>query len=199
MHAPPPAGTLAAMNTQSQRQPRAAAVITVMAVALLTTVACGGSPSSAGSGGSPDAGGAANSPSAVGYASCMRSHGVPAYPDPDSSGQLPKITSGQQVGVSDSRLSAAQGACQDLWPYQPPTQAQQRQQLTEDVAFAQCMRSHGVPNFPDPTNSSGQVEFVISISRDGFNPDSPQILAKARECQHVLPAGSRLPSVSVSS
>ncbi len=179
------------------RRARAAAVITVMAAAALLAAACGGSPSSTGSGGPPNAGGSASSPSAVGYTSCMRSHGVPDYPDPDSSGQLPKITSGQQVGVSGSRLNAAQGACQDLWPYQPPTAAQQRQQLADDLKFAQCMRSHGLPNVPDPTTGPDGPHFVISVSRDGFNPNSPQILAKARECQHVLPAGTGLPSVTV--
>lgn len=50
----------------------------------------------------------------------MRARGVPDYPDPDSSGQLPKITSGQQVGVSDPRLNAALAACQHSWPYQAP-------------------------------------------------------------------------------
>lgn len=127
----------------------------------------------------------------------MRSHGIPDFPDPDSSGQIPKEEI-VQLGVSGSRLQAAQGACQNLWPYQPLTQAQQRRQLTDDVKFAQCMRSHGVPDFPDPANSDGHVEFVISVSRDGFDPHSPQILAKARECQHVLPAGTGLPSVTVS-
>jgi hypothetical protein len=127
----------------------------------------------------------------------VRSHGIPNFPDPDSSGQIPKETA-QQLGVSDSRLTAAQRACQALWPYQAPTQAQQRQQLTDDLKFARCMRSHGVPNFPDPTSSDGHVRFVISVSRDGFNPYSSQIRAKALECQHVLPAGSRLPSVTES-
>jgi hypothetical protein len=54
------------------------------------------------------------------------------------------------------------------------------------------MRAHGVPNWPDPTTDpdSGFVEFVLSISRIGFDPHSPppQILAKAHECEHGLPA-----------
>jgi hypothetical protein len=177
------------------RRARAAAVVTVMAAAALLAAACSGSPSSTGSGGSPDAGGSAAS-QLVAYTQCMRSHGVPDYPGPTSGGQMPKIVSGQQVGVSDSRLTAAQGACQALWPYQAPTQAQQRQQLSDDVKFAQCMRSHGLPNFPGPTNSGGHVEFVISVSADGFSLHSAQTLVKARECQHVLPAGSRLPSAT---
>ena len=118
-------------------------------------------------------------------------------PGPDSSGQLPKVSRPCNLAISNSHLPAAQRACQRLWPYQAPTQAQQRQQLTGDLKFAQCMRSHGVPDFPDPTSSDGRVEFVISVSRDGFDPHSPQILAKARDCEHVLPAGTGLPSVTV--
>jgi hypothetical protein len=162
-----------------------------MATALLAA-ACSSSPSSTASAGSPSAGSTAAK--AVAYTQCMRSHGVPEYPDPDSSGQLQKIGSGQQVGVSDAQLTTASNACQSLWPYQALTQAQQQQELTEDLKFAQCMRSHGVPTLPDPVATNGQVEFVISVSKDGFNPRSPQILAKARACQHVLPAGAQLPS-----
>jgi hypothetical protein len=124
----------------------------------------------------------------------MRSHGIPGFPDPNSSGQIPKQEI-VQLGVSTSVLQTAQRACQRLWPYQAPTQAQQRQQLTEDLRFAQCMRSHGVPNFPDPTSSDGTAEFVISISRIGMTES--QLLGKAHGCQHVLPAGSPLPHATV--
>ena len=150
------------------------------------------SPSSTTPGSTPSAG--STVAQAVAYTQCMRSHGVPEYPEPDSSGQLQKIGSGQQVGVSDAQLTTASNACQSLWPYQALTPAQQQQELTDDLKFAQCMRSHGVPTLPDPVATNGHVEFVISVSRDGFNPQSPQILAKARACQHVLPAGAQLPS-----
>jgi hypothetical protein len=173
------------------RPARVVIVMTATAGVALLAAAC-----SSGSGGSPNAGRSANPSSAVAWIQCVRSHGVPDFPGPDSSGQIPKITSGQQVGVSDSRLNAAQAACQDLWPYQAPTQAQQRQQLTEDLRFARCMRSHGV-QVPDPTSGPDGPRFVISISRDGFNPHSPQIIAKARECQRLMPTGWRLPSVTV--
>jgi hypothetical protein len=178
------------------RRAQAAGIITVMAAAVLAA-ACSASPSSTGSGGSPNAGGPANSSVPVAYSRCIRSHGIPKFPDPNSSGQIPKEEI-LQLGVSTSVLQTAQRACQRLWPYQAPSQAQQRQQLTEDLKFARCMRSHGVPNLPDPTTGPDGPYFAISVSRDGFNPHSPQILAKAHECQHVLPAGSRLPSVTVS-
>jgi hypothetical protein len=163
--------------------------MTVMAGAALLAAACGGGSSSTGSAASPDAGGAGHSPSAVGYASCMRSHGVPEYPDPGSGGELPKITPANeaQLGVSDSRFNAAQAACQDLWPYQGPSQAMARQELTDALKFARCMRSHGVPDWPDPITDpdSGRVEFVLGA---GIDLNSPQILGQARECEHGLPA-----------
>ena len=159
-----------------------------MAAALLAA-GCSSSPSSTTPASAPSAGSTAAE--AVAYTQCMRSHGVPEYPDPDSSGQLQKIGSGQQVGVSDAQLNTAQNACQKLWPYQALTSAQQQQELTDMLKFAQCMRSHGVPTLPDPVATNGQVEFVISTSKTGINPESPQIQAKLHECLHVLPAGMR--------
>ncbi len=129
----------------------------------------------------------------------MRSHGVADFPDPDSGGQIQKINNpAQQLGVSDSRFNAASAACQDLWPYQPATQAQQRRQLSDDLKLARCMRSHGVPSFPDPTvGPGGRVEFVIS-SQAGFNPYSAPIKAKAVACERAIGASGPLPSVTVS-
>jgi hypothetical protein len=81
-------------NTRVMRRPRracpapartAAAIIAAAGLALLAA-ACGGSPTSAGSGGSPNAAGPANSRSgstrSLAYSRCVRSHGVPGWPDP---------------------------------------------------------------------------------------------------------------------
>ena len=200
---PPWAGTLAAMNQRSRRQPRRdtrIAVVITATAGLALVAACGGSPASAGpagSAGSANAGGATSTAAqAVAYTQCMRSHGVPEYPGPDSSGQLQKIGSGQQVGVSDDQLNTARNACQSLWPYQGLTATQQQQELADMVKFAQCMRSHGVPTLPDPIATDGQVKFVISLSKTGINPESPQIQAKLQECIHVLPAGTRPSAVT---
>ena len=162
---------------------------TVMATAALAllTAACSasGSPISPGSSNGARSGA---SPSAVGYSACMRSHGVPNYPDPDSSGNLPKPDA-HQFGVSSSQLQTAQQACQHLLPnsgeaisaesVQECMQADNcpqllvQQVLNEERRFAGCMRSHGVANWPDPTiDSQGRPVFAISISKDGFNPYS---------------------------
>lgn len=153
--------------------------MTVMAAALLAT-ACGGGPSSTGSGGSPSPGG-----SALAWIQCVHAHGVPNFPGPDSDGQIPKITSGQTVGVSDARFNAAQKACQRLWPYQaPPTLTDQEKQ--DYLKAAACMRSHGFASFPDPTFSGGRVSISIPPSIDST---SPRFNQAARTCTRVIPAG----------
>jgi hypothetical protein len=157
---------------------RAATVLIAAAALVLLAAACSGSPSAAGDLGSPSAGGATSSPSAVAYSRCMRSHGVPDFPDPGSGG-IPKV-SPQQLGVASSRWQAAQSACARLLQ---PTQDQARQIVRGMLAFARCMRSHGVPNWPDPTTGShGQPEFDIP----GIDPDSPRISNTASECTHLL-------------
>ena len=161
---------------------RTAAAIIVMAALALLATACGSSPSSTGSGGSSNAGGSvtsqAASSNAVAFSHCMRSHGVPTFPDPTRGG-VPKVTP-QQVGVSDSVFQAAQRACAQLLQ---PSQAQAPQIMAGMLNFARCMRSHGVPKWPDPTtDSTGQPIFNIP----GINPDSPQVSNVADGCTHLL-------------
>jgi len=52
------------------------------------------------------------------------------------------------------------------------------------LAFARCMRAHGVADFPDP-GSNGQFN-----SLSGINPNSPKVQAAGRSCQSVLPGGN---------
>jgi hypothetical protein len=176
----------------SPRRARTTAAITAMAGIALLTAACSSSPSPTGAGGSPKAAGAASSPPAsvspaLAFTQCVRTHGVPNYPDPDSSGTIPKETS-QQLGVSDSRYQAAQSACQHLLPNGgQPTNARTVADQRNAVRFAGCMRSHGVPNWPDPTNDGGRVRFnVFGGSVPGLDPSSPQVMAAVHKCQSLL-------------
>jgi hypothetical protein len=188
-------------STRVMRRPRragppaartVAAIIATAALALLPAACSSGSPSSSGAGGSPDAGGSASSPSALAYSQCMRSHGVPDFPDPPSGGGVPK-GSAQQFGVSNSQYQAAQTACEHLLPAGPNHQfpaGEVQQVLAGMRTFAKCMRSHGVPNWPDPsTDSNGQP--VFDISSHGITPSvrrSPQVQTTMTECQHLLPS-----------
>jgi hypothetical protein len=181
----------------------AAAIIATAALALLAA-ACGGSPSSTGSGGSPNAGGSANSSSAnsqkaLAFSRCVRSRGVPNYPDPDSSGAIAKETA-QQLGVSSSQLQAALNACQHLLPNAgniDDNPAALNQWWSLMLHFAQCMHSHGVPNWPGPSpypQDPVRPTFNLQAADIGFHRgaqpgnivNSPQIEAKVQQCDSVV-------------
>lgn len=183
-----------------------AGVLAVTAGLALLTAACAGSTSSSGgtsaTGGtsSAAAGGASSAyiSDKVSLARCLRAHGLPNYPDPNAEGQEPPDT--KQMLRNNPRTQGALRAC-SRWANRinNDVAAQNQAIRVEYLRFAACMRSHGLPEFPDPTYAEGRVEFVLSASKDGFDPHSPQVLAKAHECESVLPPGSGLPSVQVTS
>ncbi|WP_214326083.1 hypothetical protein [Nonomuraea sediminis] len=62
----------------------------------------------------------------------------------------------------------------------------------DTAAFVQCMRSHGLPDFPDVTvSATGQVSIELSGTR--VDPVSRQYDAAVRACEPLLPGGARLP------
>jgi hypothetical protein len=159
---------------------------------------CGGGSSSSGvahltSGGSPASGGgkssapessASTQQKMVAYAQCMRTHGVPNFPDPTSSGGSKEAAIRAFKEVSNSQVIAAQTACQHLQPNGgQPSQAQLAQHLSGLLAFARCMRTHAIPNFPDPT-SSGQVTHEL-LANAGIDVHQPAVLQAADACVAV--------------
>jgi hypothetical protein len=83
----------------------------------------------------------------------MRSHGVTGFPDPNSGGGGINIA-GTGLNPFSPAFKAARATCRKLLPGGGPgtrkASEQQKQQLT---AISECMRSHGVTGFPDPTTS----------------------------------------------
>jgi len=160
----------------------AAAIIAAAGLALLAA-ACGGSRSST-HGGSSNAAGA-TSAQLIAFSRCMRSNGVPSFPDPTGSGGFPKKTP-QQLGVTSSQLQVAQTACQHLLPNggSGPTPAEVQQMTAQALRFSQCIRNHGVTNFPDP-DRSGRIPDPAS---GGIDQGSPQFQAANQACREYRPA-----------
>jgi hypothetical protein len=135
---------------------------------------------------SPSAGGGTQTTGLLAYASCMRSHGVPNFPDPasDAGNEKQAVVSALR-GISNSQAEAAQTACLYLQPHRGGqlTPAQLAQHLTDLLAFARCMRTHGIANFPDPT-SSGQVTHEMLASA-GINVHQAGVLPAADTCVSV--------------
>jgi hypothetical protein len=123
-------------------------------VAVALAVACGLALTACGSSGK--SGNAPNSPgqaAGIRFADCMRSHGVPNFPDPGAGGGV-QINSSSGINPQSPAFQAAQKACAKLLPFGGPGRhgASESQKLAM-LHLAQCMRSHGFSTFPDPVAS----------------------------------------------
>lgn len=128
----------------------------------LAFAACGssGGPSSAAGTGNGDA-------LALKFAQCMRSHGVPNFPDPGT----PVGAEGSGINEGAPAFQSAGRKCDKLTDNPQPkgSPASESQRLAA-IAQSECMRKHGVPNFPDPTFlASGG----ISVDLTGLDAQSP--------------------------
>jgi hypothetical protein len=176
---------------------RTAAAIIAVAVWILLAAACSDSAAPTDPGSSAKAGGAASTQLGISYASCVRSHGVPKYPDPARGNELadglPKVSL-PQLQVSQAQYQAAQNACAHLLPNGGQmTQPQSQQDLTAMRRYAQCMRSHGAPTWPDPTYDPAAGWGFNLVGVRGFDPNSAQIDSKMDTCSHGLPPGVGVP------
>lgn len=114
----------------------------------------------------------------------MRAHGVTDFPDPNSSGGLPK----HQVADAGNNpnFNRAHRACEHLLPNSgQPTQAQVQQAWNDMRNFARCMRSHGVPNWPDPAATSPQDNRPFFNTPASIDLNAPQITTKISTCQRL--------------
>jgi hypothetical protein len=124
------------------------------------------------------------------YSQCMRTHGVPNFPDPiptPSGGygfHLPGVN--PQSAAFRSASAACNALAPDGWGTNPGQQlspAQQQQWLN----WAKCVRAHGAPDFADPTFSGGDVHIA------GGGPGlSPQVQSAMDACKSQMPSSGGL-------
>jgi hypothetical protein len=160
--------------------PRRAGVLAaaLAGTALLAAACSGGSP-----GGSPAAGDTAYH-KALAFAQCMRAHGEPGYPDPDSQGNF--LINGKKDHLNGALMQSAQKACQHLIPDSGVSTAQQRQLETQVLKFAACMRAHGLADFPDPTVDSSGVTIQVGSGSGRGGSLSPQFRSAMQACRKFL-------------
>ncbi len=159
----------------------------IVAVAALSLLAAG-----CGGGGSPGVANVASSTTAatptpsgaLAYSICMRSHGLPNFPDPDSQGNFPSLPA---LRLSKQIWAPADIACKHLLPNggsgPQETAQQERTRVADGLSFARCMRSDGVTRSPDPT-PQGQLT-VEMVQAQSINVRQPAFLHVVQAC---LPA-----------
>jgi hypothetical protein len=121
----------------------------------------------------------------VKFAGCMRSHGVPNFPDPGPSREMP-------ISRSPAFQSALK-SCQRLLGgglASGPPSAQARSRLLQ---ISGCMRRHGVAQFPDPRPGpppSTLTGYSVILGTRGYmlavpssiDPSSPGFKRAAAAC-----------------
>jgi hypothetical protein len=76
----------------------------------------------------------------------------------------------------------------------PATQKAATADSGQALQFARCMRAHGVPNFPDPTD--GHLDLQVrqtpgSTDVNGVEVNGPAFQAAMRTCRRYLPNGGQ--------
>ncbi|MDE3069932.1 MAG: hypothetical protein KGJ43_04315 [Acidobacteriota bacterium] len=190
------------------RPPGVIAVVGVVALAL-AVAGCGSSSSpgvahlsaAKGSGASTSEGGGSGPESRAGaqqkmvaYARCMRSHGVAGFPEPVEGRLMLRGGPGSGLDPGSAQFQGADRACHGLLPEGgKPSPQMQKQAEERALKFSACMRSHGIPTFPEPEFHAGGVTLKLQAGRaGGIDPRSPQFQAAQKACRAYFgPPGSK--------
>jgi hypothetical protein len=156
---------------------------TIASLALLAA-GCGSSSPANPSGGSL----ASFTTAAFKYSSCMRNHGLPSFPDPtmtDHNGQQVAFLTATIPVDPSTTFKRAQNACRGILPTPnntSPTQLADQKNARERhiLAFAKCLRSQGILDFPDPT-SQGQLTLEM-VKTAGVDLHAPAVLTAIKAC-----------------
>lgn len=165
---------------------------------IIAVVAAGAGLAACGSSGSPTVTSAGGKRDAMlAFAQCVRTHGVPNFPDPGSDGQGGIQIAAQQragsgaamsvngVSVSAPAFQSAMQSCRKDLPnggHPPPLSAARRAAM---LRFSHCMRNHGITNFPDPTFGSGGAVGLRFGPTTGINPQSSAFQQAQKACAAV--------------
>lgn len=142
----------------------------LLVVGLLASACGSGSPG----GGNQDA-----LAQALAYSKCMRSHGVPDFPDPVQ-GANGQVSLGG-LGLDSPQANSARQACRSLAPAGTAGQTVSATQQKAFLSWAACIRANGVADFPDPTFSGVGPQFNVP---NDANLDTLQ--AAEVTCEHDL-------------
>ena len=165
---------------------RPLAALAIVAMVAVISAACGGTGSSddTSTAASADTGGNKNATArekAVKFAACMRKNGYPDFPDPKASGEFPSFG----ISVSPAVWVKALRACKELRPPGSFSAHMNPKELSAALKFAQCIRAHGVKDFPDPV----QDEPIIDTTKipSANRPGGMSILnAATRKCGDLI-------------
>ena len=140
------------IHTKRLTPPRARLLTAAALLSGVLVAGCGGSSTSPTGGASTSASAAGAVESGLAFTRCIRSHGVPNFPDPKVSGHTVRM--GSASTVQSPAFQSAAHSCQRLQPKGPPSsEPPSSQAQARMLEVSACMRKHGISGFPDPTTS----------------------------------------------
>jgi hypothetical protein len=177
---------------RQSRLRRTGPVAVAFVVVGVLAAACGGGPASPRGSARPS-----ETTLLLEFSACIRAHGLPDFPDPQSeaagggypSGSLNPYFSSSTPGprgqglrpMPRPRLQSAEKACRSLAIAsgfeQTPAELQQR--VKQETAEDACLRKHGFPEMPDPGPQGQQVV--------PYDVNSPQFQAAQKRCAYLNP------------
>lgn len=161
---------------------------------MLGLAACGSARPNTGGATTSQGANPADAAKALAFSQCMRTHGVTNFPDLGG-GQFrlaiqssPSGTTVNGVAVNGPAFQSAMTACRSKLPGGGhPSAAQTAQARARALAMSKCMRSHGVPNFPDPQFQAGPGGGIgVRINGAGIDPSSPAFQAAQKACGQIF-------------
>jgi hypothetical protein len=160
---------------------RGGSAVAVLALTAMFASACGGSASST----PASSAGSSRYEKALAYSECMRSHGIANFPDPNSSGGIVISNVNNSINQNSPQYISANKSCENLLPNGGQVSAQQQQKmLSNALKFAECMRSHGIVRFPDPSQN-GTNGGSFNLSGSGLDPLSQQFQSDMQTCERL--------------
>lgn len=123
---------------------------------------------------------------AIKFTDCIRAHGIADFPDPPTMNSPSSGRTWKNAFANQSPgFVAAATACQHFMPPAPghsQGSAPSRAQIAAMLAFARCIRGHGLANFPDPT-AGGITHQMVAAA--GVNLHQPAVREAADACVGV--------------
>jgi hypothetical protein len=118
----------------------------------------------------------------------MRANGVPSFPDPSGAGGGVDLA-GTGINPRSPAFKSARRVCGRLAPGGAGggVKAPESQFLAA-LKFAECMRAHGFPSFPDPTRVDSPPGPIAVIGQGLFFRVSPNLDPKAPAVSRAIAA-----------
>jgi len=95
--------------------------------------------------------------------------------------KTPNSTKVNGVSVNGPAFQSAMQACKSYLPNGGNPQPLSAARRNAILAFSQCMRSHGITNFPDPTFQGNRVALQLRVGT-GIDPNSPAFQSAQKAC-----------------